>query len=65
MIFGIILSVGTPIVLSLVAPQLLQLAFQYYRVLVIVELIAVFTLSFRVYKMSSGTVKSIFIYTPC
>lgn len=61
MIFGIILSVGTPIVVSLVAPQFLQLAFQYYRVLVIVELIAVFTLSFRVYKMSSGTVKSIFI----
>ncbi len=61
MIFGIVLSVGTPITLYFVAPQFLNLAFQYHRVLVIAELIAVFTLSFRVYKMSSGTVKTIFI----
>ncbi|EFS20759.1 hypothetical protein FSBG_00256 [Fusobacterium gonidiaformans 3-1-5R] len=61
MIVGIVLSVVTPISLYFVAPKFLGLALQYYRVLVIVELIAVFTLSFRVYKMSSGTVKTLFV----
>lgn len=62
MILGIVLSVVTPVVLYLAAPQVLEMALQYFRILMIVELIAVFTLSFRVYKMSSGTVKSIFIF---
>lgn len=62
MILGIVLSIATPAVLYVAAPQALEMAMRYFRVLMIVELIAVFTLSFRVYKMSSATVKTVFIF---
>lgn len=62
MILGITLSIVTPVVLYVAAPQVLAMAFQHFGILMIVELIAVFTLSFRVYKMSSAAVKSIFVF---
>lgn len=62
MILGIALSIATPAVLYIAAPNVLAIVMQYFKVLLIVELIAVFTLSFRVYKMSATTVKSIFIF---